>query len=984
MPSTKEIHFEEHIEKHFLGAGYSKLDANAYDADLALWPDELIGWIQDSQPDTWAYLKQQFGAEARERFLDAFTKQVRSEKDGMLELLRHGFHLHGTTVKLAQFEPNTLLNPETLELYQKNRLGVARQVHQSVKNPDQSVDMVLTVNGIPLATLELKNEMTGQNVQHAISQYRRRNPNDPLFRFKERAFVHFAADTSEVHYCTKLRGEDSFFLPFNKGHDEGAGNPPNPNGHKTSYLWEDTLQKDSLLDIVRRFLNVQREQKKIDGKVQRTETLIFPRYHQLDAVRNLVDASRNDGAGTNYLVQHSAGSGKSNTIAWLAHRLSTLHDDAYKERVFDSIIVLTDRVVLDKQLQNTIYQFDHQPGVVKRIEESSDQLRQALESGDQIIITTIQKFPFVSGLIGKLPNRRYAVIIDEAHSGQSGETSKRMKEVLADPEDAPEELADWERRAWEQAKARGKQNNLSLFAFTATPKSKTLEVFGVKGEDGNPHPFHLYTMKQAIQEGFILDVLQNYTTYKSFFGLQKSINDDPEMAKGAAKKAIARFLDLHPTNIQQKVAIIIEHFQQHVQHKISGRARAMVVTSSRQAARKYRQAFDKHIEDHNVPWSVLVAFTGKLVDKDTGEEFTEANMNGFPDSKTASKFNEPEYRIMIVADKFQTGYDQPLLYAMYVDKVLRGLNAVQTLSRLNRTMNGKDGTFVLDFVNSHDEILEAFKPYYRDARIESTTDPQDLYRLRSQLLGAMVFGEGDVQEFCKVYFAGDEPAKDHPALVQILQGVMPGFDALDDDQKDDFARDLKAFTNLYQFIGHVGHFTDPRLEQFFVFCRALRSYLPKGKGTKYDIEDDVALEYFRLEKKQKGAIQLGDEAGAVPKGPGEGGVPKEEKKDRLSKIIKEVNQRLGTDWTDADKVLVEQMMAEAMEDEQIATVARNNTEDKYRIFLTDIFENLVMDRLEKNEDRAKELFNNEELRQTFLNYMSRETYRLLRSDAGGQ
>ncbi len=593
---------------------------------------------------------------------------------------------------------------------------------------------MLSLNGIPIVTAELKNPMTGQTWQSAVHQYQHdRDPRDLIFDFKKRSLVHFAVDPDEVYMTTRLAWKATRFLPFNLGNGAGAGNPLNPGGHKTAYLWERVWARDSLLDIIARFMHLEVKEKKVGAKKIKTEDMIFPRYHQLDSVRKLIAHASANGVGNNYLIQHSAGSGKSNSIAWLAHRLASLHND-FDARVFDSVIVVTDRLVLDQQLQNTIYQFEHKQGVVEKIDQDSAQLANALTAGVPIVVTTLQKFPYATEKMGDLPARKYAVIIDEAHSSQSGESAIEMKGVLAGAaikekakEQAEEEgLTDTQEEILKTMLKRGKQPNISFFAFTATPKYKTLEVFGQPGPDGKPIPFHLYSMRQAIEEGFILDVLKNYTTYKTYYGLIKAIEDDPQVDKKKAARALARFMSLHPHNIAQKVEVIVEHFRHFTCHKIGGRAKAMVATSSRLHAVRYKLAFDKYIAQKGYTGiKSLVAFSGTVFDPETRIEYTEVGMNkGIKETELPEKFDTDEYQVLLVAEKYQTGFNQPLLHTMYVDKRLAGIQAVQTLSRLNRTHPGKEDTFILDFVNETQEILDAFQPYYEQTFVGEQAQPK--------------------------------------------------------------------------------------------------------------------------------------------------------------------------------------------------------------------------------------------------------------------
>lgn len=687
MKPTSEAAFETAIESVLLNDGYHKLASSAFDTEQAIFPDEALTFIRETQPKTWEKLEALHGSATGERVLQALSKWL--DTHGTLTTLRHGFKCFGKTLRIAFFRPAHGLNPELEARYHANRLGITRQLSYSSQNK-KSLDVVLSINGIPVVTLELKNPLSGQTAANAIQQYRHdRDPREPIFLFTKRTLVHFAVDTEEAHMTTRLAGTSTHFLPFNKGWDGGAGNEPDKQGrnYKTAYLWEEVLQRDSLLDLLARFLHLDIEEKvSAEGKKLRKETIIFPRYHQLQAVRQMVLAARNEGVGHNYLVEHSAGSGKSNTIGWLAHRLSSLHN-GQDERVFDSVVVITDRVVLDRQLQNTIYQFDHRQGVVQKIDEDSRQLAEALESGVPIIITTLQKFPFISGQLLKLaeehgdgnshlPTRKYAVIIDEAHSSKSGETATELKGVLGGAElirkarEAAQEEGEEElERLFRAMAKRGRQPNMSFFAFTATPMHKTLAIFGRHGK-----PFHRYTMRQAIEEGFIEDVLKYYVSYKTYYRLIKKAEEDPNVERKKAARALARFMRLHPHNIGQKTEVMVEHFQHHTRHKIGGHAKAMVVTGSRLEAVRYKQAFDRNISDKGYPIRSLVAFSGTVEDDKVPEKtYTEAEMNeGVKEKDLPETFAKSDYRVLLVAEKYQTGFDQPLLHTMYVDKRLGG------------------------------------------------------------------------------------------------------------------------------------------------------------------------------------------------------------------------------------------------------------------------------------------------------------------------
>jgi len=707
--------------------------ASGFDAKSGIDTSDLFAFIGATQADAWEKLKQLHGGlpGAQAKFVIRLAGEL--DRRGTVDVLRHGVIDLGVTIRLAYFKPAHGLTPELGAKYAANRLNVTRQLAYEAGST-KTLDLGLFVNGLLVATAELKNQLTGQNVENAMEQYRtNRDPNS--LAFARRALVHFAVDTERVAMTTRLAGTATRFLPFNLGEAGGAGNPANPHGHRTSYLWERIWQRDALLDLLARFIHVEQPTKGSKG----SPLVIFPRFHQWDAVLALEAHARSHGSGQRYLVQHSAGSGKSNTIAWLAHRLSSLHD-VTDTKVFDKVIVITDRLILDRQLQETIYQFEHAHGVVAKIDEGSTQLAEAL-TGQQsrIIITTLQKFPYLLDKIGELSHRRYAVIIDEAHSSQTGEAAKDLRLALGADEEQELTVAEAEDMdliavpvdAVEEAlakavAARGMPANLSFFAFTATPKAKTLELFGTKNiETARFEPFHLYSMRQAIAEGFIRDVLENYVTYDMYWRIEKAVDDDPKYEAPTARRAIARFVGLHEHNLSQKAEIIIEHFRTHVAHKIDGQAKAMVVTASRLHAVRYKRALDKYVATHGYgDVTVFVAFSGTVADD--GIDVTEAKMNGFPDSQTAKQFND-EGQILIVAEKYQTGFDQPLLYAMYVDKTLTGLAAVQTLSRLNRTRDGKDGTFVLDFRNDAEEIAKAFEPWY-GRTVAPPTEPKPAVR----------------------------------------------------------------------------------------------------------------------------------------------------------------------------------------------------------------------------------------------------------------
>jgi type I restriction enzyme R subunit len=988
--------FEEAIEQSLLEhGGYVRGEPADYSRELALHPQTTLAFIRGTQPQAWQKLEDVHGSLAETKFLQRLFKEL--DNRGMLDVLRHGIVDYGVRFKLAYFKPSSGLNPETLALYAKNSLTVTRQVKYSTEN-ENSIDLLLSLNGLPLATVELKNQFTGQNADDAKKQYvSDRDPRELLFQFKKRALVHFAVDTDEVWYTTRVEGAKTRYLPFNQGFNNGAGNPPNPRGHKTYYLWEQIWAKESWLEIIGSFLHLQTQDIKIDGRLFKKETMIFPRFHQLDAVRRLSVNALEMGAGHNYLVQHSAGSGKSNTIAWLAYQLSGLHD-AQDLRVFDSVIVITDRRVLDQQLQETIYQFEHKQGVVQKVDRNSSQLAEALGAGTNIIITTLQKFPFVLDKIGELPQRRYALIVDEAHSSQGGEATKKMKEVLTVidlADQVREERAEFdtgeeddeEDEIRKSMMARGKQPNLSFFAFTATPKAKTLEVFGTPDAEGEPAPFHLYSMRQAIEEDFIMDVLQNYTTYKTYFRLSKAIEDDPQINKKKASRAIARFVSLHPHNLAQKTEVILEHFRQCVMKRIGGKAKAMVVTSSRPDVVRYKQEFDLYLKMngyHDI--KALVAFTA-FTDNETGIQYTETDINGFGERELPDKFASDEYQLLLVAEKYQTGFDQPFLHTMYVDKKLSGVKAVQTLSRLNRACPGKEDTFVLDFANEEQEILDAFQPYYEQTTLSPTTDPNKLYDLKNKLAGYQIYRQSEIDAFARFFFKPKNMGgrRDHGQLNSMIDPAVDRYSGMDNEEKqDDFKHTLTVFVRLYAFLSQIMPFSDIELEKFYVYARLLLNKLPRRSISEmFKLKDEVALEYYRLQKIKDGDIRLekGGETALAPVSEA-GTVKEKEELARLSEIIDILNDRFGTDFTEADKYFFSQIEEELVRDETLSQQARSNSINNFRYGFEDAFFSKLFDRMDQNQDIFSKIMDDNDFAEVVKDWMLKKVYDRLNKNPG--
>ena len=758
---TNERRFEEDIEAFFLTeqGGYTKT-TDTYDPAVGLYVDTLISFIKATQPKEWTRFENTCQSDPVKKFCIAFNNAC--DANGLISVLRHGFKHRGITFRVCYFKPESHLNKTATVLYQQNVCNVVRQWHYSADN-NKSVDMVLVVNGIPVFALELKNQYTGQDAHNAKRQWMYdRDPRELPFQFNKRILAYFCVDHTDVFMATKLAKGDTYFLPFNQGsngagNDGGKGNPANPGGYPTAHLWENVLMKDSALDIIQKFIHCK------DSK-----TLIFPRFHQLDVVRKLIADVRERGTGTNYLIQHSAGSGKSNSIAWTAYRLASLHDENNKP-IYSSVIIVTDRTVLDRQLQDTISSFDHTLGTVETIGEgkTSKDLRDAINNGCRIIVTTLQKFPVIYTEVENTNGKGFAVIVDEAHSSQTGASAVKLKTALADTEEALREYAELEGLAEDEVDTHdkllqemivhGKHKNLSFFAFTATPKGQTLEMFGTEYTDGSFHPFHVYSMKQAIEEGFIMDVLQNYMTYHTCFKIAKTIPDNPEVPASRAAKVIRRFEELHPYNISQKAQIIVETFRSTTAKAIGGKGKMMVVTSSRLAAVRYYHEIKRYLEEQKyTDVDILVAFSGAV--KDGVNEYTESSLNVRKDGshiseeQTKSEFHD-NFNVLIVAEKYQTGFDEPLLHTMIVDKKLRGVKCVQTLSRLNRICAGKNDTFILDFVNTAEDIQEAFQPFYQETSLSQEVNTDLIYKLQGELHAYNIYSDNDIQAFSSIYYS---------------------------------------------------------------------------------------------------------------------------------------------------------------------------------------------------------------------------------------
>lgn len=995
---VKEKRFEQDIEDYLIHfGGYTKGNPSTFNRTSGLDEGTFIEFVKNSQPKQWERFVKIYDAMAEKQLINRFSREVK--QTSLLNVLRHGFTDRGIKFRAVFWRPETSLNETSRIQYEANILHCTRQLHYSLKN-ENSIDIVLFLNGIPVVSMELKCQFTGQSTTNAINQYKfDRAGKDAIFAFKERVLVHFAVDLTNVYMTTRLEGAHTYFLPFNQGSAGagkvgGKGNPNNPDGYDTAYFWESVLCKDRLLEILQKYMHLQQEYDKKGNLVK--ETMIFPRYHQLDVVTKLLADVKKNGAGKNYLIQHSAGSGKSNSIAWLAHRLSGLHNDM-DEKIFQSVIIVTDRRVLDSQLQSTVYQFDHVEGVVQKIDKNSQQLKDAIEGGAGIIITTLQKFPVIYKEVNAA-DKRFAIIVDEAHSSQTGDAAKKLKRALADTEEILKEYAEMEEedekdrkddedRLLDELASQGIHKNLSFFAFTATPKGKTLQMFGQKDpsdpEGKRYRPFHVYSMRQAIEEHFILDVLQNYMTYKMYYKIAKTIEDDPVFDTTAGAKAILNYETLHPHNISQKTAIMLEHFMNVTRHKMGGRAKAMVVTPSRLHAVRYVQEFRRQIQEKGYKdLEVLVAFSGEV--NDDGTSYTEEGMNKTKTGETIREKSLPEafhtddYGILVVAEKYQTGFDEPLLHTMFVDKKLSGVKAVQTLSRLNRTTRGKLDTFVLDFVNSAEDIKASFEPFYEETVLLEETDPNVVYDMKNTLDGFRVYQTSEVDKFADLFYQKEEQtAGDLGKLQGQLRPAVDRFHVLEIERQDVFKSTLARFNRVYAYITQVCRLFDKDIHKFSVYAKFLYTMLPKGGGAgKIDIDDKVLLEYYRLEKDYEGSIELESTDGGFTPISGEAG-HREPKKDPLTAIIDKINEKYGTNFTEMDKVLV-QMENDYATQEKWQSYAKNNDRSTFMLLFAKDFPNMAAERYEQNDQFFRKLFDDPDMMQQVMEIVGSVLYERLK------
>jgi type I restriction enzyme, R subunit len=968
MPTLRrnlnEEAFEKYVQEVLIDLHvYRKRDSGKhYKKENALDPELLFEFLKKTQAEKMKRLKEIHGDLVEEKLLERIDGEIK--KRGLVDVLRKGISQGPITkIDLIYFKPNTSMNPDLIELYKSNIFSVMRQVYYS-ETCNNSLDIVLFVNGIPISTAELKNEVTGQTVRNAMSQYRTdRDPREKIFSFK-RCAAHFAIDTSEIFLTTKIDGYKTFFLPFNRGHNNGAGNPPTEGKHKTSYLWEDTWSPDSWLDLLQNFVHVFKEERENqEGEKYEVEVQVFPRFHQRDTVLRAVSDVAQNRVGKNYLIQHSAGSGKSMTIAWMAYRMSELHDND-NNKIFDGVFVLTDRRTLDKQLRKTVEAFESTQGVLTSVREDvgrskSEQLKEAIESGSSLITTTIQTFPFVADIIDEFPGKNFALIVDEAHSSQGGETTRAVNEVLAGR--GEESVEDF---ILKQVQSRIQPETISYFAFTATPKQTTLQNFGEKQEDGSFKPFSLYSMKQAIEEKFIIDVLLNYTTYKRYFKLLKKIPDNPELPRNRALSAIRRYVDLHPETIEQKIEIIVNHFEATVRELINSEAKAMIVTRSRESAVRYKLAIDAYLRDQNYSYKSLVAFSDSInID---GVDHTEASMNGVPEAQTVNQFNKPNYKFLIVAEKYQTGFDQPLLSAMYVDKKLAGVEAVQTLSRLNRKMKDKEQVFVLDFVNTTDEIKEAFEPYYIATVLSEGIDENILNDTKREIYEIYTIKEEDLNEFVEIIHRAHQDDDLHKKVNGYLDKHVEDVMRLEEDSVERFKAKSSFFVSVYPFTVQVFKYTTPELESLYLFLKYLTKKLPKKGRSPLDITEYIDLKNVASVKKQKEKkIELDGQDGDIyiAENPPDGGTY-EGGLDALENIVSDANREWGAEFGKKQVETLNDITNEFVKDEKFNTSVKANPERKKSVAIKfeEMFIDKVHDKYESDQELWEQLNNNEDLR----------------------
>ncbi|NWH12238.1 type I restriction endonuclease subunit R [Acholeplasma laidlawii] len=992
-----EKRFEEDIESHLINQEYRKLSMQGYDVSKGIYLDILVEFIKKTQSKSWERYEKYYGDEAPNKLYRRLEDSI--SHHGLLHVLRNGIKDMGIDLFICFFKPESELNPTLVERYEGNILGVTRQFAYSPFN-NNTIDMVLSINGIPFIAIELKNQLKGQDYRNAMHQWRyNRDPKELIFRFNHRILVYFAVDLYETWMTTELKGADTHFLPFNQGSNGsgvsgGAGNPQNPYGYTTSYLWEDVLSKNSIIDILHRFISNPKDSKKI----------IFPRYHQYDVVKKVLSDVKDNGVGQKYLIEHSAGSGKSNSIAWIAYRLASVHDIDDKP-IFDSVIIVTDRVVLDSQLQDTINGFEHRAGLVEAIDDKkrSRGLTEEINDKKRIIICTIQKFLFAYKDFDEMEGRKFAIIVDEAHQGQTGASAKTLRRALIDKKVAIKEYAEMEGIEEDEVDdtdelvaevlAQGQHSNQSFFAFTATPKNKTIELFGRRNPSTGKHePFHVYSMRQAIEEGFILDVLKYYTTLQDQFKIVRTTRDNPEVIEGQAKRVLVRYYKEHGFTIHKKTELIMDNFLNNGQFRIDGKAKAMVVADSRHNAVRYYHAIQEYIKDNPDITSnigVLVAFSGEV--KLDGKSYREAEMNidseGHyinSDKKLRKAFRSDKFNILVVANKYQTGFDEPLLHSMYVDKKLHGVNAVQTLSRMNRVYPGKVDTFVMDFVNTHEDMKKSFQPFFETTYLDGQTDYNRVYDLRTKIHSYMLYNDQDVDLFAKIKIDAAKKQDDKALgrVTSILKPVIDQYLELDEKQKYEYRDLLRKFNHAYSYITQIVRINDKELFKEFMFISYLINLLPKDTAEKISIDDKINLEFAKLKETYKGSIELEKTSVDLKPEQSVDAKRKPKSKDTLQSIIDKVNEQYMGQFTDSDKVIISGIFEMFMNDPEVKKYAQyakeNNPEMFIKSLFPDKFKDIALRLFTENHESFEKLFTDTSFYERVMDAMAKELYKKLR------
>ena len=965
--------------------GYVVRKDKEYDRLHAMDREMLFNFLNGTQPDEMEALRKVYKHDLEETLVNYINAEVTKARSSLLDVLKHGIEISNIKLDLMYTKPATDFNKELVEKYEKNVFSVMEEVWASDK---ERIDLVIFLNGLAIMTFELKCNVAGQSYEDAIYQYRtERNPKTRLFLFKAGALVNFAMDLEQVYMTTKLEKDATFFLPFNMGNGEGvnagAGNPIYEDKHSVFYMWEDVLTKDSILEIISKFMFIEVKEKEDEatGKKKIKENIIFPRFHQRDVLHKILADVYENGSTQNYLIQHSAGSGKTNSIAWLAYRLSSLHD-ADNKIIFDNIIIVTDRIVVDRQLQAAVMGMEHKSGLIKVMDEkcNSSDLAIALDGNTKIIATTIQKFPYIVDDVANLKNKKFAVIIDEAHSSTAGKDMAAVTMTLGSGEVSIDESTTEDLIVEEIAK-HGKQENVSVFAFTATPKPTTIQLFGRVNKKGQREAFHIYSMKQAIEEGFILDVLQNYTTYKTYYQINKEIAEDPKCKTNSAKRQIARFVELHETNIAQRIEVIVEHFRITVMDELGGTAKAMVITNSRESAVKYRQAFEEYINKkgyNNI--HALVAFSGKVTFKDDEKEYTEAGLNGFSEEKLPTEFEKDDYKVLLVANKYQTGFDQPKLCAMYILKKLRGVNAVQTLSRLNRICPPYDKKiFILDFVNDYDDIQKAFSKYYTTTLLSNSVTPSAIYDIESKLDGYAVFDPLDIDDANNVLYKNDILANEKRRLTFLFQKTRRNIDTFDKEDQKEIILTMRHFVRFYEFLLQASCFEDIELHKKYRFVSLLLAYINiKHPGGGYNLEGKINATNFAQNKKGSYSKKLKSDPMVKLPTAEKFGIP-DDKEEKLSNIIIEINSRVGReydrDFTVKSMLQIKDIM---LKSEKLKTAAQNNTEKDFEFPYFDNIDEALIEGLEQNQDFFSLLLGNEEMKKRVMGIFMDEIYNELK------